>query len=93
LGDIRACIDALDFSVIDILARRMQYVHAAIQFKPDQASIPAPERVAEMLIARRHRAEQAGLDPDFIEGIFCRLIDWYISNQIAYWREKKGGNS
>jgi isochorismate pyruvate lyase len=93
LSDIRVCIDSLDFSVIDILARRMHYVHAAIQFKPDEASIPAPERVTEMLVARRLYAEQSGLDPDFVEGIFCRLIDWYISNQIAYWREKKGGKS
>ena len=49
LSDIRQAIDSLDQQIIDALGLRMQYVKAASAFKPDQASIAAPDRVAAML--------------------------------------------
>ncbi|WP_201317084.1 chorismate mutase, partial [Burkholderia sp. E168m15] len=53
LPDIREAIDRLDADIIDALGRRMQYVLAASRFKPNEASIAAPERVAAMLPDRR----------------------------------------
>ena len=70
LPDIREAIDRLDADIIDALGRRMQYVLAASRFKPDEASIAAPERVAAMLPDRRRWAEQAGLDADYVETLF-----------------------
>ena len=62
LADVREAIDHIDSDVIRALGLRMRYVKAASRFKPDEASIPAPERVAAMLPQRRQWAESAGLD-------------------------------
>ncbi|WP_342649061.1 isochorismate lyase [Pseudomonas sp. REB1044] len=85
LMDIRQAIDTLDEQIIRTLGLRMRYVKAASAFKPDQASIAAPERVAAMLPRRRSWAEQAGLDGEFIEHLFNQIIHWYIAEQTAYW--------
>lgn len=90
LFDIRQSIDQIDRSIIRSLGERMAYVRAASKFKPDEASIPAPSRVAEMLPERRIWAEENGLDASFIEKIFSQLINWYIAEQVKYWRHSRG---
>ncbi|QLG95467.1 isochorismate lyase [Pseudomonas yamanorum] len=89
LSDVRLAIDTLDQQIIDALGLRMQYVKAASQFKPDQASIAAPERVAAMLPQRREWAQAVGLDGEFVEGLFNQIIHWYIAEQTAFWLQKK----
>ncbi|CAN1600430.1 isochorismate lyase [Pseudomonas sp. B21-028] len=89
LEDIRQAIDTLDQRIVDALGLRMRYVKAASAFKPDQASIAAPERVAAMLPQRRQWAENVGLDGEFVEGLFNQVIHWYIAEQTAYWLQKK----
>ncbi|WP_420233016.1 isochorismate lyase [Pseudomonas sp. ABY48] len=89
LPDIRHAIDTLDRQIIDALGLRMQYVKAASSFKPDQASIAAPDRVAAMLPQRRRWAQEVGLDGEFIEGLFNQIIHWYIAEQTAFWLQKQ----
>ncbi|KDD69578.1 isochorismate pyruvate lyase [Pseudomonas sp. BT76 TE3572] len=90
LGDIRNAIDALDEQIIQIMGQRMSFVRAASRFKPSESSIPAPDRVAQMLPQRREWAEVAGLNADFIEQLYSQIINWYISEQIDYWRQQRG---
>ncbi|OLU33790.1 isochorismate lyase [Pseudomonas sp. PA27(2017)] len=89
LHDIRQGIDSLDAQLVELLRQRMQYVLAAAAFKPDQASIAAPERVASMLAERRGWAEDAGLDSKFILGLFGTIIPWYIEQQTAHWLNQR----
>jgi len=89
LQDIRDEIDAIDHEITFALGRRLEYVKAASAFKPNLESIPAPERVAAMLPQRRLWAEQAGLEPDFFENIFSQLIQWFINEQVRFYRSKQ----
>jgi isochorismate pyruvate lyase len=93
LGDIRQAIDSLDKAIIDMLGVRMTYVLEAARFKPDAASIPAPERVAAMLPVRRAWAEENGLSPDFIVPLFSQIIQWFIQQQIQHWNMTAGARS
>jgi len=43
-----------------------------------------------MLPQRREWAEVAGLNADFIEQLYSQIINWYISEQIDYWRQQRG---
>ncbi|ABN86284.1 isochorismate-pyruvate lyase [Burkholderia pseudomallei] len=90
LADIREAIDRLDADIIAALGARMQYVKAASRFKPTEASIAAPERVAAMLPDRRRWAEQAGLDGAFVETLYAQIIAWYIEQQTRHWRRQRG---
>lgn len=93
LSDIRKGIDHLDRSIIEALGERMQYVKAAARFKPTEASIAAPDRVAAMLPDRRRWAEDAGLDGKFIECLYAQIIQWYIAEQTEHWRRQHGAQA
>lgn len=86
LQDIRAGIDALDYQLVQLLTHRLNYVLAAAQYKPDAASIPAPDRVASMLIARRQWAVELGLEPQFVIDFFQQIIPWFITTQTRHWQ-------
>ena len=70
------------------MARRMLYVRAASRFKPSESSIPAPERVAQMLPQRRQWAEEVGLDGDLFKVYLARLSIGTSPSRLAI-----GGNS
>lgn len=86
LNDIRVGIDFYDRQIFEALQRRLTYVKAAARFKPNEQSIPAPDRVAAMLEDRRERAHSVGIDSEFIGGLFERIIQWNIAQQIVHWR-------
>ena len=86
LQDIRAGIDLYDQQILEALQQRLRYVKAAARFKPDEQSIPAPERVAAMLEERRQWARQVGFDVAFVEALYERIIHWNIQQQILHWR-------
>ena len=88
LTDIRQAIDLIDHDIILKLAERMHYVLAASNFKPDAASIPAPERVSAMLPQRAQWAEEHQLDGAFVHDLFAQLIQWYITQQTLYWHQR-----
>ena len=90
LIEIRQGIDAIDEEIIKLLGQRMNYVLSAAQFKPDEGSIPAPDRVTTMLQDRRCWAEEQGLSSDYIERLFGEIIQWFINQQVHYWRKKHG---
>ncbi len=93
LEEIRQGIDSIDQEIIRLLRKRMDYVLSAARFKPNEASIAAPDRVAAMLVERRHWADQQQLSADYIESLFSEIIQWFISQQTQHWRAKHGLSS
>ncbi|WP_444931046.1 isochorismate lyase [Microbulbifer sp. SSSA002] len=90
LGEIRQGIDSIDREIIRLLQQRMDYVLSAAQFKPDETSIPAPDRVVAMLVDRRRWAEEEQLPADYIESLFTDIIQWFIKQQVLHWRTERG---
>ncbi|GIZ12525.1 isochorismate-pyruvate lyase [Pseudomonas sp. NCCP-436] len=89
LEDIRAAIDLYDRQIFDAMCQRLNYVRAAARFKPDEQSIPAPQRVAAMLAERSRWAAEAGFDEGFTRSLFEQLIAWNIEQQIQHWRHQR----
>ena len=77
LAEVRQAIDALDSQLIGLLARRQQLVAQAGRLKPkhDAQAVAAPERVAQVLKARREQAAAVGLSPDVAEAVWPAMID------------------
>ncbi len=86
LEDVRQAIDTIDRQIIHLLALRLGYVLRAARFKPSEQSIPAPKRVQAMLIDRQQWSEKENLDPDFIVPLFSHIIQWFIQQQIRFWK-------
>jgi isochorismate pyruvate lyase len=87
IEDVRGAVDELDREVLRLLGRRARYVAAAARFKTDQNSVRAPERQKNMLALRRRWAEKEGLDPNFVEELYGRIVSHFVSREMDYWRK------
>ncbi len=87
ITDIRAEIDAIDREVVALIGKRAGYVAAASKFKTSASSVQAPERQRAMLEARRAWAAAEGLNPDVIEKMYRDLVAYFVSEEMAKWRE------
>ncbi len=87
IEDVRGAIDDLDREILHLLGSRARYVAAAARFKTDGNSVRAPERQRAMLAGRRSWAEEEGLDPDFVEGLYRNIVSHFVGREMDDWRE------
>lgn len=82
MAGIRAEIDRLDRDLVALLARRAGFIDRAIAVKRRER-LPAriDARVEEVVGNARSEASAAGLDPDFVEALWRRIVDWSIERE------------
>ena len=90
LEGVREAIDSLDREILRLLGSRACYVTAAARFKTDPKGVRAPERQRAMLARRREWAEEEGLDPDFVEGLYRNIVSHFVGREMDDWQ---GGNT
>ncbi len=78
LDQVRAEIDRLDDSLLDLLAERSGYVQQAVRLK-NRDQITDPERIEAILTRMRQRAVALDLEPDIAEAIWRRMIEAFIN--------------
>ena len=88
MASLRLQIDRMDRELVALLAQRAGYIDRAIALKSDNGW-PAriPERVEEVVMNARAAAETEGLDPDLVEDLWRRLVDWSIAREAQVIRE------
>ena len=83
INDVRDEIDNIDRVIVELLSKRFQYVKEVVKYKENTpASIEAPQRRQAVLEARRKWAQEKGLDPDVIEGMYDNLIRYFIEEEM-----------
>mgnify|MGYP001767059565 FL=1 len=82
MTDLRAAIDALDAGIVAQLRARAAYIDRAAILKLGNG-LPAriDERVEEVVAKVRAEAAAQMLDPDLVEDLWRRLIDWSIARE------------
>lgn len=83
ITEVRCEIDNIDKVIIGLLSQRFQYVKEVVKYKdntPD--SIVANDRRQAVLACRRQWAEEVGLNPDVIEDIYAKLIQYFIDEEM-----------
>ena len=84
MAELRAGIDALDDALIDLLARRSEYIDRAVVLKTREGLPPRTVgRVAEVLRRVRDAAETKNLDPRLVEALWTVLIEWGIEREAT----------
>jgi len=75
LDQLRHQIDTIDNQIVELLSQRRRTVEKVIQVK-QQHDLPTfhPAREENLISARRKQAEQAGLDPDYVEDLFRTVM-------------------
>jgi len=83
INEIRECIDTIDSQIIELLAKRFDYVKSIVPFKAKTTdAIIAKERKEQVIKSRRALAEKYELDPDIIEQMYTLLINYFIEQEI-----------
>lgn len=89
MEDIRQEIDRLDYTIVQLIGQRYQYVLAAAPFKSSATAVRAPERFKSMLEKRRVWAVEAGLNPDAIEKMYFDLVNHFIDEEMKHWQAQQ----
>jgi len=87
IGEIRDSIDAIDREIIQLFAKRHEYVKEIVKFKSgDEEGIIAMDRKDLVLRQRKAWADEMGLDPEMMEELFRLLIDKNIQIQFDIFK-------
>jgi isochorismate pyruvate lyase len=80
--ELRAAIDELDGSIVQLLAKRATYIDRAAELKSVNG-LPAniPARVEEVVAKVKANAAREGFDPDLAEQIWRQLVSWSIARE------------
>ncbi len=83
ITDVRNEIDNIDNAIITLLSERFEYVKEVVKYKEKTAeAIDASDRKKAVFAKRRQWAEEKGLDPDVIEDIYKKLVQYFISEEM-----------
>jgi isochorismate pyruvate lyase len=88
MDEIRTAIDHLDHQLVSLLSQRAEYVHAAARFKTNAADVRASDRVKTMLAKRRTWAQDTNIDPEFIEELFRKVVNYFIQKEMGHWQKE-----
>jgi isochorismate pyruvate lyase len=82
MAELRAEIDRIDAAIVALLAERSRYIDRASEIKP-VLGLPAriEDRVEDVVAKVSARAMAEGLDPDLVEDLWRRLINWSIARE------------
>jgi chorismate mutase-like protein len=89
LSQLRARIDELDATLVQLLAQRINIVREVAETKGNSGdAIIQPDRVRDVLMTRRQWAIDAGIDADFAEQLFRTLLSETHRIEAAESREE-----
>jgi isochorismate pyruvate lyase len=86
LESVRANIDALDRSIVGLIAERQKWVVAAASLKKDEDGVRAPARVEQVIAKVRGLAAEVGASPDVVERTYRALIAAFIDLELERHR-------
>ncbi|MDA3850231.1 MAG: chorismate mutase [Spirochaetaceae bacterium] len=87
--EIRRAIDDLDQQLVQIIARRAEYVKVAAAFKKDRKAVKDSKRVAQVLESKAALARKYHVSEDLIRMIYKNMIDFFIQQEMEEWEMKK----
>lgn len=80
--DVRAEIDNIDRTIIQLLAERFEYVKEVVKYKSNTAEgIEASDRKQQVMNTRRQWAEENNISPDVVESIYKTLVEYFIEEE------------
>ena len=83
--EVRAGVDALDRTLVELLAERQRYMQAAARIKPSRDVVHDDARIEDVVAKVLAAAAAAGLSPDIAEPVWRTLIDRCIAHEFATW--------
>jgi isochorismate pyruvate lyase len=85
MAEVRQGVDALDRTLVILLAERQRYMDAAARIKPSRDVVHDDARIEDVVAKVLAAAAPAGLSPDIAEPVWRTLIDRCIAHEFQTW--------
>ncbi len=89
LEEVRANIDRIDDSIIELMAERAEYVRQAAAFKKDESGVKAPDRVKAVLERVGEKARKYGAPTDIAVNVYRNMIEGFINMELDSFDKNK----
>jgi isochorismate pyruvate lyase len=90
LEEVRSEIDTIDNAIVELIAKRNDYIKQAANFKNSVDEVKSEDRIDFIMQRVRKKAIELGVNPNMIEDLFKRMIDEMVEIEISEFRN--GGN-
>jgi isochorismate pyruvate lyase len=90
LQEVREEIDKIDEAIVELIAKRNDYIKQAATFKNSVEEVKSDDRIDFIMQRVRKKAIELGVNPNMIEDLFKRMIDEMVETEISEFRN--GGN-
>jgi len=90
MAEVRASIDALDETIVTLLAERMRYMEAAARIKTTRASVRDEERKAQVIAHAAAVAKRTGFPTELARSLYETLVEGSIAYEFERWDEGRG---
>ncbi len=92
MTEVRAEIDRIDESLVDLISERLGYVDRAWQLKTNPGDAYVPWRVQQVIDKVKARAAGKGLPPELTEALWRQMIGWFVQYEEEKLRRQIEGN-
>ncbi len=82
MTEVRAAIDKIDCSIVELLGERMRYIESAARIKPDRGAVRVEWRKAEVIAKVREAARRASFPPELAAAIYEILVEGSIAHEL-----------
>ena len=86
LEEARSEIDNVDKEIVELIAKRNEYIKQIAHFKTSVDEIKAEERIADVIAHVREQAISLGLSPNLINDLYVRMIDEMVESEISEFK-------
>ena len=90
LEEVRSEIDNIDTQIVELIAKRNDYIKQAASFKESVEEVKSEERIDYIMQRVRQKAIELNMNPNMIEELFKIMINEMVEIEIAEFRN--GGN-
>jgi len=88
LQEVRTEIDAIDGLLVELIAKRNNYIKQAAKFKESIDEVKAEERIEYIMQRVRKKAIELSVNPNMIEELFGIMINEMVETEIAEFRNQ-----
>ncbi len=89
IEEVRNEIDSIDREIMELIAKRQEYVHEIVRFKTNHDSIVAQDRQNQLYEQRMVWAHELDLSPAMIDEMFRTMVRHNIQKELESHKNSK----
>jgi len=89
LQEARLEIDMVDKEIVELIAKRNNYIKQIAHFKTNIDEVKAEDRIDAVISRVREQAISLDLSPNLINDLYVRMIDAMVESEIAEFNNAK----